>query len=377
MENDERLPPLELSNLIDEPFVVTFTAHLPFPVGIPNDLGHTIWFDVPFKDDVAKTYFQAGPFVNVRVFEVTESRLPAWKKGTHAAIEEFYGVRLEDDPDERYGEDEFLEHDQWVTLETPYAAIEGEDEAADPAYSFHRCLRTFNIFLQATLLLTKDIRIRTISSHDLRPVVVIGGQPRGQKWRVLTLMYMHPEARPEGLLTTDKPFTQDELNSGLYAILTSRPYTTTMIWRARAQRSLKQTGDAGDAVISFQIAAESLLFDTYRMILVDEGRSSADIASQLGNEIPFKSLLTRMLPAKLGGQWDITHEGTAIGDYWKKRYRVRNSIIHTGSTSPRRSCRRRSGCLLGIARPCGRTPMGQPQFIPTDSACQTRRGPTR
>ena len=223
-----------------------------------------------------------------------------------------------------------MEHDQWVTLETPHAPIEGEDPKVDRGFAFHRCLNMFNIFLQAALYLTGDIRIRQISSHDLRPVVVIGALTKGKEWRSLSDMYMHPEARPKGLLTTDDSFSQEEFNSGLHAIVTDKPYLTTITWRSRAQRALRQTGDAADAIISFQVAAESLLFDTYRMLLVDEGCSSADISSQLTAEIPFKSLLTKKLPAKLGGQWDVTHEGSAVGEYWKNLYRIRNSIVHAG-----------------------------------------------
>jgi len=302
VQDDDHSRLLDPSELIDGPFIVTFTAHLPFPVGIPNDLGHTIFFDIPFKEDAAIAQFGTKPFVNIRVFELAESGLPAWQKGTYAAIEKLYGVRLEGNPEERYGEDVFLEHDQWVTLETPHAVVEGEDATEDPAFTFHRCLSAFNLFLQATLLITRDIRIRAISSRDLRPVVIIGAQPKGQKWRLLSPMFMHPDAQSEGLLTRDKPFTQHELNNGLHAIITNKPYLTTMIWRSRAQRSLRQTGDAADAVISSQVAAESLLFDTYRMLLVDEGHSSVEIASQLEGEIPFKSLVTKRLPPKLGGR---------------------------------------------------------------------------
>jgi hypothetical protein len=112
--------------------------------------------------------------------------------------------------------------------------------------------------------------------------------------------------------------------------VTSKPYLTTAIWRSRGQRSLRQTGDAADAIISLQVAAESLMFDTYRMLLVDEGLSSAEITSQLSAEIPFKSLLTRKLPEKLGGSWDVTRVETAVGQYWANLYLVRNLIIHTG-----------------------------------------------
>jgi hypothetical protein len=321
---------LDLSKLVGEPFVVTFTAHLPFPVGIPNELGHTIFLGSPFKDPADTTHFGPRPFVNIRVFEVVEQGLPVWQQGTHSAIEHFYGASLDGDSGARYGEDQFMEHDQWVTLETPHAPVEGEDPVADRGFTFHRCLNMFNMFLQAALYLTGDIRIRQMSSHDLRPVVVIGALAKGREWRSLADMYMHPEARPAGLLTTDKPFSQDEFNSGLHAIVTGKPYLRTITWRSRAQRALRQTGDAADAIISFQVAAESLLFDTYRMLLVDEGCPSADISSQLTGEIPFKSLLTRKLPAKLGGQWDVTRGGTAVAEYWTNLYRIRNSVVHAG-----------------------------------------------
>jgi hypothetical protein len=75
---------------------------------------------------------------------------------------------------------------------------------------------------------------------------------------------------------------------------------------------LRQTGDAADAIISFQIAAESLLFDTYRMILVDERMSSAEIEDTLNVDLPFKWLLVKTMPSKLGGQWDVTRGGTAV-----------------------------------------------------------------
>jgi hypothetical protein len=328
MEDDELPAQMDLSKVVDGPFVVTFTAQLPFPVGIPNPLGHRIFLDSPFKDDSAAAIFGI-PYVDIRVFELAEPGLPVWRKGTDAALKHFYDFQLED-PELRYGEDNLWEHNQWVTLETPHAVLQHEDAAADPALAFHRCLGIFNLFLQATLFITRDIRIRQISSRDLRPVVIIGVWPKGGRWRMLGPLYMHPDAQPEGLLTTEKPFDQDELNGALRAILTNKPYMTTMTWRSRAQRSLRQTGDAADTVISFQIAAESLLFDTYRMLLVDEGRSSADITSELDKEIPFKSLVARVLPGRLGGDWDITRENSAVGDYWKKLYLVRNSILHRG-----------------------------------------------
>lgn len=314
----------DLSEEIEGPFVVTFTAHLPFPIGIPNVLGHTIWLSHPFKDNAYSEAYKR-PFVNIRVFDLPESGLPVWRHGTHQALKYFYGFDLDDDPRARYGDETFMEHNQWVTLETPWGGIHGYE--ADP---FHRSLGVFNGFLQATLLLTKDVRVRMVSSHDLRPVVVIGAVPQGGSWRHVTDMFMHPGALQEGILHEDKPFDQDQLNGALASIVTKKPYITTIMWRARAQRALRQTGDGADAVISFQIAAESLLFDTYRMLLIDEGLSSVEVSAELEADRPFKRFFTHIFPTKLGGDWNPDHGSTRVGTYWTDLYLVRNSIIHTG-----------------------------------------------
>ncbi len=270
------------------------------------------------------------PFVNIRLYDSPTPGLPAWQEGTHAAIENLYKVRISGEQDERYGEDSLVAHDQWVTLETPHAPMEGEDEVKDRGYAFHRCLRVFNLFLHAAQLITKDVRIRSIMSQDLRPIVIIGALVKGKPWRMISSMYMHPETAAQSTMNQSQPFTEDELNQALYAIMKSKPYLTTASWRSRAQRALRQTGDAVDAIISFQIAAESLLFDTYRTILVDEGLSSTEIDHELSAEIPFKSLLTKKIPSKLGGQWDVKSEQSAVGFYWKNLYIIRNSIIHAG-----------------------------------------------
>jgi hypothetical protein len=160
-------------------------------------------------------------------------------------------------------------------------------------------------------------------------VVLIGALQNGEKWRALMPLLMHPEAIGEKSLPDEPPFNEDDLRGALAALSTNQPYMTTLLWRSRAQRALIYSGDAADAVISFQIAAESMLFDTYRMLLIDEGRSSVEIASEL-TDLPFKVLVTSRLPKKLGGSWDVTLAGTPMGDYWQKLYLMRNSIVHVG-----------------------------------------------
>ncbi len=319
----------DLSDEVDGPFVATFTARLPFLLGIPDDLGHAVSLHTPFVDSDDAARFGEGPFVQIRVFTLTESGLPMWPPGAGEALDRFYSYEPDFDPDERFGEDSLTAHTQWVTLETPHARAVSEPED-DPAFAFHRCLSVFNLFLHGVLAATHDIRIRPVTSHDLMPVVIVGALLPDGTWRMLTTMLMHPEAQPSPLPWGNTPITEDQLTTGVHAVLTGRPYMTTILWRSRAQRALRQEGDPADAIISFQIAAEALLFDTYRMMLIDEGMAAVELNAKLEDERPFKSMVTKVMPSKLGGQWDITREDSRVGEYWRDLYLIRNAIIHTG-----------------------------------------------
>jgi hypothetical protein len=89
-----------------------------------------------------------------------------------------------------------------------------------------------------------------ISPQDFWPAVAIGALQRGNEWRMLTDMHIYFGATYKGLLTTEKPFSEEELNAGIRGLMTNKPYLRTAIWRSLAQRALRQTGDAADAIVS-------------------------------------------------------------------------------------------------------------------------------
>ena len=86
-------------------------------------------------------------------------------------LKRFYDYDLEGAPSTRFGEDNLSAHDQWVTLETPCAPSADELTRDDAGFAFHRCLFAFNIFLRGVQAATRDVRIRPITSHDLRPAL--------------------------------------------------------------------------------------------------------------------------------------------------------------------------------------------------------------
>jgi hypothetical protein len=327
-----RHPADDLADEVGEPCLYTFTARLPFVLGIPDHLGHTMFWPGPYADPGDTELFGENVIVRIGVFAVTTPGLPLWPSGIHEAVAHFYEYELEGEPDTRVAEGALVAHDQWVTLETPSAPTVEDLARAnpDPAFAFHRCLVGLNLFLRSALVATHDIRLRTISSHDLRPVVIVGARLRDGSWRFLSTLFMHPEALPDPLPPPAGPLTEAQLRGGIQAVLTQHPNVIPVIWRSRAQRAVRQTGDAADAIISFQIAAESLLFSIYRMILIDEGFSSAAVESQLEADRTFRSIVVTTMPTKLGGLWDITRPDTAVGEYWRRLYQVRNAIVHRG-----------------------------------------------
>ncbi len=97
----------------------------------------------------------------------------------------------------------------------------------------------------------------------------------------------------------------------------------------RAERR-KHEGDAADAIISFQTAAETLAYELWALLLADEGLSEAEIASCREAGLSFRSLLSCELAHRLGGQWDLSSDRPAVGRYWARLYVMRNRVVHAG-----------------------------------------------
>ncbi len=262
--------------------------------------------------------------MNIRIFNLKLSGGDLLFANMDRALMQFYGEEM---PPAQGGED-FKAYEQWVSLETPGGLLQGENPD-DQAYAFHRSLGALNHFLMALEVATGDRRIRRLDSHDLRPAMFIGAYAQDKKWHPISSMMMHPDAIPEWF-TTDPNATVDmtRVNAAFAAMANAQPYLAARRWRVRAQRAIRYDGDPADSVISFQIAAESLLYETWRMLLVDEGLLEADIEAEMSKDIPFKSLLTKLLPQKLGGNWDVTRASSPISQYWNDLYLVRNKIIH-------------------------------------------------
>jgi hypothetical protein len=81
--------------------------------------------------------------------------------------------------------------------------------------------------------------------------------------------------------------------------------------------------------VSFQVAAEVLLFEVWSLVLIDEGLGTSEVL-ELRQDTSFASLVKSELAKRLGGSWDTTHPETPVGLYWAELYQLRIQIVHRG-----------------------------------------------
>jgi hypothetical protein len=312
----------DFSEALPGPKIYTFTCRIPFVLGIADSLDHRISIDIPFVDTTDNEHFGAA-YVNIRIFNAPLPDEKFWPTNMPRAVEHFYDGDIGPAP----SEGTFL-YEQWITLETPGGLLEAENPS-DPGYAFHRCLRILNLFLQAFALARADDSVRPISARELRPIVVIGAIGRDSQWHYISQMLMHPDAKERVTGTWTAKMHLVALDVAMAGLLRREPYIPTRQWRARAERR-RYEGDAADSVISFQVAAETLLYETWRLLMVDEGQTTEYINRVTEKDLPFKSLLIRELHGKLGGNWDVTHTSSPVGIYWENLYLLRSKILHAG-----------------------------------------------
>jgi hypothetical protein len=310
--------------------VATFTARIPFLLGVPDDLGHTISSPHAFVDRAATQTFGGRPTVAIRVFAQGTSGITRRTPGASAALRHFYNGGFPPGTPDRFAEGKLASYEQWVTLETP-GALAVDENPADRAYAFHRCLRYFNFFIRSVMVATQDPRLRPVVQHDFAPAVTVGARLAGSEaWHYVSDLMMFPDFPHQRAMLAKPPFTEAQFVDGLRRNQNEAPFIRALFWRGRVEDAMRRTGDAPAAIVGLQTAVESLLFDTYKMLLVDEGRTKAEIDAELASEPAFATLVKTLLKDRLGGQWDPTDSSSPVGSYWATLYQMRNDVVHRG-----------------------------------------------
>lgn len=323
----------------DHPVICTFLVRLPFPLGLPDGFAISIPVAASWRDPSSAGIFASNQcWVSVKLHNLPSAGMPLVSTDiANAAFEFFYqqrplpGGMAPEWPNENA-------YEQWVSLETPSDALDGERTDTDPAYAFHRSLSVLNAFLLAHLVGFEHTVSRTVTTQDLAPMFFVGEFELDKtSWRFVTPMITHAENFPafdpvrakSHLLRAEPIGPTDVITSALLLAAAGHPLYIQAYLQSRITQA-RRRGDNVDAVVSLQMAAETRLWGVFRLLLIDFDLTSAELEQHLGYELPLDSLLRPKLQNLLGGRWDLTTDACAIGNYWASVYRVRNRVVHAG-----------------------------------------------
>lgn len=323
-------------------YLSTFTCRLPFVLAFEADFGHDLGIPGEYVNEADAAVFGGAPFVRVRLFNAPVADRTFGAANLAVAVDHFYGAPVP------HGEvDGKHLYEQWVTLETP-AVFLSDEPAWDPAFAFHRSMAALNRFLEAFAIARGKDWVRPVSIRELRPTVAIGRLDLDGNWTAQGPMLIHPDAKPSPLGSRLLEQHVEQLNQALGLILAEAPFLRAGQWRARAERR-KYEGDAADAIISYQVAAEVTLFELWGLLLLEEGVPAQDVAERR-EEQAFKTLLSVELGPRLGGSWDLTLERKPVGRYWADLYTLRNRIAHGGYQPTDGDAERAESAYEGLER---------------------------
>ncbi|MDA2803030.1 hypothetical protein [Nocardiopsis suaedae] len=199
---------------------------------------------------------------------------------------------------------------------------------------FERCLAAVNSLIGASQVATKQTMMRTISKEGLDPRIVYEILDQETNEAIdRNFIQVHNKPYNERFL----PYSPDEAEHTRIIIgyerrgeAEKKPHPLRVARQLSVEaRARLMSGDAMSAILFLQTAVERYLYGIFELTLVDEGESRTTIEEQL-KATNFRPLFTKMLPERLGGNWDTNNDQKPAGIYWNQLYDVRNRAVHAG-----------------------------------------------
>jgi len=272
---------------------------------------------------------ECATHVEFRLFRQATKGDRFFPKSIQSAAERLYGTDLPlADPDARFLPDEAYE--LWVSAETPIRRL--PDEPDVPGSTLERCLRALDVLIRSYRLVTRDHAVYPVGPATLARTVPVGVRAPSGEWTFLMTLFMRPESGIAHYPTSLPDRQKSALGAVSQALTAKHPFLRGKDLELSARHQMYDLDDPTSAIVSLQTAVESTLFDVWRLALVDKGMSHDQVKAKTESDLPYKRLLTTVIPSLIGGRWDITAQETPVGNYWRHLYSLRNMVVHSAAT---------------------------------------------
>lgn len=221
---------------------------------------------------------------------------------------------------------------------TPKVLLQSEVDARlphHPSTYLERCLSAFNLWVRSIIVTTKLDSVRPITRENLPMWLPFFHQLPGDGRIVLYDLLLAHENPPVSPNTIATKAGSENIRRTASSIDDSHGLFKAGEWYQTAFRLAGIEGRYDLAIIALNTAVELLVFGLARVLLVDDGRTIAEIDEQVGERLSVASVCHRFIEPKVGGRWDVTDLSCPVGEVAARIIDVRNKVAHQGlSVSP-------------------------------------------
>jgi hypothetical protein len=290
---------LNVCNMIPKTFV-HFGILLPFylpiydggclTIGMGDDLVYTYVFSAYFKERDEET----------RLKQIVTNPALHFAEANYSYVEMIYVM----------ADDIELENEEEMTI------------------CFDELLSKLNSIISSYIVVYKDAAAYRITKEML-PFMCRCQVIKPEEWNISGdfLFMLHTYVPSERTL-----LTSDQLDRlGFYAVVQSNqlnPFTPSEELYLGARRYATR-GFYRESVIETQTAVETFLTTLFIHLLVSDGTSKNDAATERENTA-YLSMVKGGFAPRIGGTWDINRDTSVVGKYYKNTYLLRNRVAHGG-----------------------------------------------
>jgi hypothetical protein len=220
-----------------------------------------------------------------------------------------------------------------VEAVTPKVLLQSEADSGlthHPGTYLNRCLNALNVWVRSLAFLTLETSIRAVQAENLPQYMAFFHQ-RPYDGEIVRFDFFRAHDNPAMSRNT---FTTRSLAEKTRGVASSVDDTHGVFkskeWFHTAMRLSLVEGRHDLAMVAVNTALEVLVFGLARVLLVDEGASSADIEAEFGVRMGIETLCHRYLEPRLGGRWDASDRSCPIGEVTSTVVEVRNKVAHQG-----------------------------------------------